>query len=363
MTLDLALDKFRLIPEKASSFQIVDQRDESEDDEYVELFFDAGCKTIPSEKKQSTIPQHIDLKSATKLPVKIYKPDMIINHFRAEKKPGEQTIKCPPISVELIEKSLIVITDCGCHGSVQNFVIESKEVKLLDTITTAEIPGFENLCPRSIASFNKCKLLVIDQGSKMIRIDFDSKRLISPSAVISLKETSAPADIAINTSEVKKPTVFVIDQVKKQIFEYDMAGNCLNSFYLEEFHTPTGIIYHNGYLLVVDYGCHSIFKISTRGQLLDTFMKKGFNQGCLYKPYGIAVLNKEYVAITEVGNNRISIFRTNEKLSFVYCFGMKGSEPGEFWKPKGMSSNSKHLAVADSKNKRVQIFPLDLIVK
>ena len=86
-----------------------------------------------------------------------------------------------------------------------------------------------------------------------------------------------------------------------------------------------------------------------------SFGKKGSDVGRFQYPRGVAVSNRDEIAVTDSMNHRVQIFNNNG--DFIRSFGRKGSNQGEFEYPYGIAfdKNGK-LFVADTNNHRVQIF-------
>ena len=72
-------------------------------------------------------------------------------------------------------------------------------------------------------------------------------------------------------------------------------------------------------------------------------------------PWGVAVNERNEIAVTDCSNNRVQIFSCNGK--FIRSFGKKGVKKGEFKDPSGIAYlNNGNIVVADSSNDRLQIF-------
>ena len=72
-------------------------------------------------------------------------------------------------------------------------------------------------------------------------------------------------------------------------------------------------------------------------------------------PWGVAVNERNEIAVTDCSNNRVQIFSCNGK--FIRSFGKKGVKKGEFKDPSGIAYlNNGNIVVADTYNDRLQIF-------
>ena len=87
-----------------------------------------------------------------------------------------------------------------------------------------------------------------------------------------------------------------------------------------------------------------------------SFGKKGSAAGMLRKPWGVAVNERNEIAVTDNGNNRIQVFSSDG--TYLRSFGAKGDKQGEFDFPSGIAFDIKNenILVVDNDNHRVQLF-------
>ena len=86
-----------------------------------------------------------------------------------------------------------------------------------------------------------------------------------------------------------------------------------------------------------------------------SFGKPGSGAGMFNGPWGVAVNERNEIAVTEAGNNRIQIFSSDGTV--VRSFGTKGDKQGEFNFPTGIAFDKNgNIIVTDSRNHRVQCF-------
>ena len=88
-----------------------------------------------------------------------------------------------------------------------------------------------------------------------------------------------------------------------------------------------------------------------------SFGRKGssWSSGKFDCPWGVAVNERNEIAVTDCSNNRVQIFSCNGK--FIRSFGKKGVKKGEFKDPSGIAYlNNGNIVVADTYNDRLQIF-------
>ncbi|CAH3038544.1 unnamed protein product [Porites lobata] len=86
-----------------------------------------------------------------------------------------------------------------------------------------------------------------------------------------------------------------------------------------------------------------------------SFGQKGESVGMLNKPWGVAVNDRDKIAVTEFWNHRVSVFSSDG--THLISFGVIGNNNGEFQWPTGIAFDSHgNIVVADCLNHRVQVF-------
>ena len=86
-----------------------------------------------------------------------------------------------------------------------------------------------------------------------------------------------------------------------------------------------------------------------------SFGLKGESVGMFNMPWGVAVNDHDEIAVTELGNNRVSVFSSDG--THLRSFGRRGENNGEFQYPTGIAFDSHgNVVVADCGNHRVQVF-------
>ena len=85
-----------------------------------------------------------------------------------------------------------------------------------------------------------------------------------------------------------------------------------------------------------------------------SFGQKGSADGMFNGPWGIAVNEKDEIAVTDSNNHRIQVFSSNG--THLRSFGRKGDQQGEFNLPAGITFHNDKIIVADAYNHRVQLF-------
>ena len=86
-----------------------------------------------------------------------------------------------------------------------------------------------------------------------------------------------------------------------------------------------------------------------------SFGGKGLSAGMFDGPWGVAVNERNEVAVTDMTNCRVQIFSSDG--TYLRSFGSEGDQEGEFDYPTGIAYlNNGKIVVADSINNRRQIF-------
>ena len=219
------------------------------------------------------------------------------------------------------------------------------------------------------------------------------------------QEFQVPNGIAVN----KQGDIAVVDYHGNCVFVFNKEGNCLKQIGKEgtdpgQFKNPNGVSFlNNNEVLIADQSNNRIQRINIRtGYVVKTFGKKGERKGHFKTPISICLDDTERIVVSEFSNNRVQVMSKEgealftigdsgpEKLStpyscvpykniflvterdnhvikafdasntFLYKFGEKGNQDGQFNSPRGMCLDSSYnLLVCDYFNNRVQRFSLD----
>ena len=219
------------------------------------------------------------------------------------------------------------------------------------------------------------------------------------------QEFQVPNGIAVN----KQGDIAVVDYHGNCVFVFNKEGNCLKQIGKEgtgpgQFKNPNGVSFlSNNEVLIADQSNNRIQHINIRtGYVVKTFGKKGERKGQFKTPISICLDDTERIVVSEFSNNRVQVMSKEgealftigdsgpEKLStpyscipykniflvterdnhvikafdasntFLYKFGEKGNQDGQFNSPRGMCLDSSYnLLVCDYFNNRVQRFSLD----
>lgn len=142
-------------------------------------------------------------------------------------------------------------------------------------------------------------------------------------------------------------------------FEGD-TGKLVTSWGDGLFATPHGLaVDSQDNVWVTDVGHHQVFKFSHDSELLMTVGIRdvpGLDGTHFNKPTDVAITpSGEFYVADGYGNSRVAKFSARGR--FLFDWGKKGDQPGEFNLPHGISLDAQgRVYVADRSNSRVQIF-------
>ena len=85
-----------------------------------------------------------------------------------------------------------------------------------------------------------------------------------------------------------------------------------------------------------------------------SFGQRGSSAGMFIEPWGVAVNERNEIAVTETGNLRVQLFSSNG--THLRSFGRIGNNQGEFYFPTGIAFHNDNIIVVDTCNHRVQLF-------
>jgi len=192
-------------------------------------------------------------------------------------------------------------------------------------------------------------LIVGDKYKQSINIYDSNGTLINKWKIL-----VCPVDIAVD----KNNFIYVANE--SDVRKYNPDGDLLN-WHIEEEHftdsPPLGIeldCNDNIYLSIK----HCIKKFDSNGKFLFQWGNKGLNPGEFNSPKGIEIQrvdNIENVFIADSENNRIQQFSTDGL--FVASFGSTGSSPGQMNSPGALAIHPNgNIYITDTDNHRIQVF-------
>ena len=195
------------------------------------------------------------------------------------------------------------------------------------------------------------KIYVSDSASgKVYALDHEGRHLFT------IGDAARPTGLAF---EKKTSRLYVADTLGFRINVYDQLGKKLFSFGkrgtgVGEFNYPTHLFLDGDTLIVNDTMNFRIQAFDLMGNYLFSLGKHGDGPGEMAQPKGVGIDSEGHIYVADVLSDRIQIFDTKGR--FLLAFGSSGNKTGEFWMPGGLYINQDRIYVADSYNRRVQVF-------
>ncbi len=206
--------------------------------------------------------------------------------------------------------------------------------------------------PFGIFSANK-KIFISDTGAQAVHVFDTETNTYFPITKIGEEFLVSPIGITADTQGL----LYITDSVLRKVFVFDEKGNFLKVFCQScEFLRPTGIVFYNNKIYIVDTLEHKIKVFDARNEsFIFSFGERGSSKGMFNYPTSIFVNKLGNIYITDSLNFRVQIFDSNG--NFLHLFGKHGDGTGDFSKPKGIAVDSEgHIYVADAEFDNVQIF-------
>lgn len=202
--------------------------------------------------------------------------------------------------------------------------------------------------PYAIAVSQKI-IAVADPGQGSVHIFNTKKKTYSSINSVNKKPLASPIGIALGNENI-----FIADSVLKQVFVLDKNHKHVATY--GDFMRPTSLAYDdaNEKLYVADTLAHKVFAINRNGQVDLVIGERGHGDGQFNFPSHIAITN-DLLYVNDTMNFQIQIFDLNG--IYISKLGIHGDSPGYFSTPKGIAINSNgYVFVAEALANRIQIF-------
>ena len=154
--------------------------------------------------------------------------------------------------------------------------------------------------------------------------------------------------------------VFVADTLAHRIVAIDTEGRIVGGFGSRgaepgQFNFPTSIARDRaGRLYVVDAMNFRVQVFTPQGRFVTAFGRAGDGSGDFGRPRGVGLDSDGHVYVVDALHDVVQIF--DEEGRFLLGFGRSGRDEGEFWLASGIAIANDRIYVADSSNRRVQVF-------
>lgn len=168
-----------------------------------------------------------------------------------------------------------------------------------------------------------------------------------------------PAGLAVSAA---RGEVYAIDVARHGVQVFDLGGKALRTIGVHgaepgRFNYPTHLALDGqGRLVVTDSLNFRVQILNPDGSFVSSFGELGDGPGKFSKPKGVAVDGAGHIIVIEGLYDAMQFFDGAGLL--LMSIGGSGHNPGQFWLPAGICYDAKErlLFVADSSNKRVQVF-------
>ncbi len=205
--------------------------------------------------------------------------------------------------------------------------------------------------PMALAVARDGALLVADSGAaEIVRVAPDGA-----CTTIGAGELERPTGVAAGSERI-----YVADPPRHEVVAFSPGGVVRLGRRGEgegEFAFPTAAATApDGTLLVVDALNFRIVRLSAGGAWMASFGTPGDEGGAFARPKGIAVDGDGRVYVSDAQRDLVLVFGHDG--SFEYSIGGTGSAPGWFTHPAGLAVAGGRLYVADSHNRRIQVFEI-----
>jgi len=205
----------------------------------------------------------------------------------------------------------------------------------------------------------------------------DGRILISDSrlgSVETFSETGRYLGAFCAAGTLQRPAGIVVSEARGEVYVADVLAHCVRVFDLHgaalrklgahggapgQFNYPTNLALDGqGRLVVTDSLNFRIQTLRPDGAFVSSFGELGDSPGKFSKPKGVAVDDEGHIIVIEGLFDAVQFFNPDGR--FLLTLGVSGQGPGEFWLPAGLCYDRKErlLFVADSYNKRIQVFRL-----
>ena len=126
--------------------------------------------------------------------------------------------------------------------------------------------------------------------------------------------------------------------------------------YFNALRNPWDLLIDGKSFIVSDFGNDKLFVFNQESGSVLRIGERGYKDGELLGPKGLAIDSQKNIYVSESGNSRIQAF--NKEGEYLFKFGELGEGKGEFKKPSGViyDDRDNSLYVLDSGNRRVQKF-------
>ncbi|XP_070554793.1 tripartite motif-containing protein 2-like [Ptychodera flava] len=213
--------------------------------------------------------------------------------------------------------------------------------------------------PRGLALDGEGNILVCEYGR--IACESDKVRLyaMKGNGGVAIKTYECSPAFTPNyaaATSTEKTLYFVTTGGVSGVFVFDVDLKIVGCF-TENMANPRGIAVNqsNNHLYVADENSHCVHMFDREGGKIESFGRKGREEGNFDSPEGVCVNRDGNVIVSDKGSHRIQVFDADGR--FLFAFGSAGDGEGQFKEPHGVTTDKfSNVYVCDRGNKRVLKF-------
>jgi sugar lactone lactonase YvrE len=231
--------------------------------------------------------------------------------------------------------------------------------KLLDLVAGPPEGRPEIVRPYATTHDSTGRLLVADPGQRGVHIyDFEKRKyhfLKGPRG----RELASPMDVACDVND----DIYVSDSVRAKVYVFDSRGRFLRTIGGPDpearLQRPTGMALdrHSRRLYLTDTLRHQVLVFGLDGALIRVFGKRGTGPGEFNFPTGLT-LSGGRLYVVDAMNFRIQAMTPEGK--FLSSFGQLGNQTGTLNRPKGIAADTDgDLYIVDASFETIQVFDPD----
>lgn len=248
-----------------------------------------------------------------------------------------------PYAVAVKDK-LIAVADPGARA-LHLFDTERRKYKRITTVAKDSL-----LSPVGVAIAGDRIYLSDSASRKVFALDTKGRHLFT------IQDLARPTGLAFGKNKMR---LYVADTLRHRIDAFDRQGRRLFSFGKRgegkgELNYPTHLFLRGDTLYVNDTMNFRFQSFDLEGTSLSSFGRHGDGSGDFAQPKGVGVDGEGNVYVVDALFDRVQIFDARGR--FLLAFGRQGGRAGEFWLPSGLFIARDRIYVADSYNRRVQVF-------
>ena len=258
--------------------------------------------------------------------------------------------------------NIVVVDNMGWKGLLVFDSTGGVVMSFMDAMRAFSIWGPEGLCyyPTGVTVDGEGNILVVDGGMNRIQKFTESGSLLKVvgSAGNENLQFNSPVGIRVNDSG----TVYVCDRKNHRIQVLDANLSFMHTFGHcgpddGQLVFPRDVAFDRAQnVYVVDTGNHRIQVFTPDGKFIRKFGCAGDGRGEFKHLSSICIDHKDHVYVTDHKKHCVTVFTTDGDVLKVMG-GAQGSAPGVLNEPLGIAVSSDGLLyVADSNNKRIQVF-------